>query len=583
MTSVSAGKRPMGRVLSPLVRRLGSILAAALVLTGTVGVAAVVHTTSAGAVSPLTPGDLLVYRVGTGSGSLGSGAAAVTLNEYSPTGALVESLPLPTASSGSVNALTASGSATSEGQLTLSADGSSVVAAGYDAPPGTNSVSGTTSASVPRTVAVVGPSGSVDTSTALTDALSGNNVRGAATTDGVHLWVSGSDPSSGVRATTIGSTTSTPLVSSTYKNFRSVDTADGQLYVSADPTKASVTVAKVGSGLPTTGTNTVTNLPFATSPSSPYAFAFLTLGSGSAPDTLYVADNGAAPSSNTRLKAGNGWRLGSVAVPVVSGVIANDSQRRRSRFTPPPATKASTAALLDQDVKRFKRHPFGRRPRISPAPLNEGYRGLAFVPGTVDRHGWNAPARGAAVIKTEGSARPPRSATRPTPPTRLTIGDSELRGERTDGHSSTPPTRTVAPQANITSPASGKERLLHVTPDGGRRIEAHGHRRSAQRCHQSRARCATAPPTSCNASDRYYDGAGNASTVDRRGRRLHVRRRRQNNILRLYHERHSGEPVKTYNFTSVLPYGQPEMDIEASARAGNMLYWMGSQSQQPSW
>ena len=52
----------------------------------------------------------------------------------------------------------------------------------------------------------------------------------------------------------------------------------------------------------------------------------------------------------------------------------------------------------------------------------------------------------------------------------------------------------------------------------------------------------------------------------------------ENNVLRLYHETQSGPPVKTFDFTSVLPYGTTEIDIEASARSGNTLYWTGSMS-----
>ena len=49
----------------------------------------------------LTPGDVVVYRVGSGSGALSSGAFPVFLDEYDPSGKLVESVALPTAASGS--------------------------------------------------------------------------------------------------------------------------------------------------------------------------------------------------------------------------------------------------------------------------------------------------------------------------------------------------------------------------------------------------------------------------------------------------------------------------------------------------
>src|SRR5262245_24809049 len=123
-------------------------------------------------------GNLVVLRVGTGSAALSSAATQVFLDEYTPAGGLVQSVPLPVAGSGSQRRLTMSGSATSEGALALSADGRYLTLAGYDTDPGTAAVAGTTSAAVPRVVGRVGGDGSVDTSTAVTDTFSGNNVRG---------------------------------------------------------------------------------------------------------------------------------------------------------------------------------------------------------------------------------------------------------------------------------------------------------------------------------------------------------------------------------------------------------------------
>ena len=82
---------------------------------------------------PFTPGDLVVYRVGTGSGALGSTATAVFLDEYSPTGTLVQSIAASTADSGSTHILTAGGTATSEGELNLSPNGQFLTLTGYDA------------------------------------------------------------------------------------------------------------------------------------------------------------------------------------------------------------------------------------------------------------------------------------------------------------------------------------------------------------------------------------------------------------------------------------------------------------------
>src|SRR5436190_14750865 len=70
---------------------------------------------SAPAVEPMAPfsaftaGNLVVYRVGDGSASLNANAAAVFLDEYTASGALVQSIAMPTAVSGSNKRLTASG------------------------------------------------------------------------------------------------------------------------------------------------------------------------------------------------------------------------------------------------------------------------------------------------------------------------------------------------------------------------------------------------------------------------------------------------------------------------------------------
>jgi hypothetical protein len=116
--------------------------------------------------------------------ALSSAGTPVFLDEYEPDGKLVESLALPTTANGANKPLVASGSASSEGLLTLSADDNFLMATGYDSAVGTAKVAATTSSSVPRTIARVSTSGEVNTTTALTDAASANNVRSATSSDG---------------------------------------------------------------------------------------------------------------------------------------------------------------------------------------------------------------------------------------------------------------------------------------------------------------------------------------------------------------------------------------------------------------
>src|SRR5262249_57285590 len=101
-----------------------------------VPVVALVQAPSASAAG-FSPGNLVVARVGTGDAALSNAATAVFLDEYTPTGTLVQSVPMPTATNGANRRLTVSGTATSEGALALSMDGRYLSLGGYDADPGT--------------------------------------------------------------------------------------------------------------------------------------------------------------------------------------------------------------------------------------------------------------------------------------------------------------------------------------------------------------------------------------------------------------------------------------------------------------
>ena len=71
---------------------------------------------------PFTAGNLVVSQVGNGSAALSSAATATFLQEFSPLGAPVSTTALPTAASGLNRQMTLSGTATSEGFLTLYRD-----------------------------------------------------------------------------------------------------------------------------------------------------------------------------------------------------------------------------------------------------------------------------------------------------------------------------------------------------------------------------------------------------------------------------------------------------------------------------
>src|SRR6185312_117594 len=138
-------------------------------------------TTDAGS----SPATFVVVRVGdpsADSGALSNASTPVFLEEYNLDGTLTNiannPLPLPTAASGSNAAFTLSGTTSSEGALTLSADSHFLTLAGYASPPGVASIKSQTT--VNRVIARVDSSFNVDTSTLISDGFTGDAVRGSA-------------------------------------------------------------------------------------------------------------------------------------------------------------------------------------------------------------------------------------------------------------------------------------------------------------------------------------------------------------------------------------------------------------------
>ncbi len=550
------------------------LIALAALAAGAVTIAFATVASSASASTGFTPGDVVVYRVGTGSGGLSSAGTPVFLDAFEPSGSLLESVALPTTASGSNKPLVASGSATSEGLLTLSGDGNYLMASGYGAAVGAAKVAETKSSSVPRTIARVSATGEVNTTTALTDAANENNVRSATSSDGTSIWVGGA--AGGVRYTTLGSSTSTSL-NETDKNVREVSIVGSQLYTSADPTKAgALTIATVGSGLPTTGGQTISNLSFAAAPKQPYGYSLLTLGLGPAPDTLYVADNEAGAVVKFGLSAGQWVKKGSIAVAGVTGLTANDLNGTVSIFATSggPEGKGPGTLYAITDSSGAGGTLSGSASAIATSPANESFRGVAFTPGTTIGSGGPPPPPKPTITPAETSL--PAALGDPTNPTlAVTIADPPHEASELTVKASSSIT-AVAPSVAVGG--SGASRTLTVTPG------AVGHSTITLTVEAPDGGSATTTVdygVSANqgdASDRYYAGAGNASTAIDVGGGYMIVADDEGNVLRLHHQRVSGGPVKTFDFTKLLPVGTSEIDIESSARAGNTLYWMGSLS-----
>jgi uncharacterized protein YjiK len=336
-----------------------------------------------GSAAPFTNGNIVVYRIGDGASSLLNTGAAVFLDEYTPAGSLVQSVALPTTVSGANKRLVSSGTATSEGLLTRSADGQYLILTGYDVtPPHSGSLSSATGAAVNRVIGRVNAAGTVDTSTAMADYASGNNPRSAVSTDGTKLWMAGG--TGGVRFATLGATTSSD-VSTTVTNLRQLGIAGGQLYVTTGSGSA-VRLGTVGTGLPETTGQTITNLTGIPTTGSPYAFFFADLDAGVAGmDTLYVTDDGAGALTKFSLVGATWTANGTVGVDaddyrgltgsVIGGTVTLYAARKGGS-----AAAGGGELVSIVDATGYNAAITATPTLLATAAANTAFRGVALAP-----------------------------------------------------------------------------------------------------------------------------------------------------------------------------------------------------------
>lgn len=265
--------------------------------------------------STFTVGDLVVYQVTEQSGCCTGTAGSVQLVDYSTAGvASGFSVSLPDTSSGTTHALVESGKATNDGDLTLSADGQFLYATGYDAPDGTASI--TSATTTPRTVAIVSNNGTADTSTSFTDSTTeAQNFRSATgPTGGSADFYNGGG--AGVGYTADGASTNSFIDAGDATH--QVEISNGNLFESTTSN-----IFQLGTGLPT---GTVTPTKVITTPPTGFnanGFAFVTLGTGTTPNTLYVADTANNAVEKYAYNGTTATLEGSVTVDDPTGLVAS--------------------------------------------------------------------------------------------------------------------------------------------------------------------------------------------------------------------------------------------------------------------
>jgi hypothetical protein len=326
-------------------------------------------------------GNLLVVRAGDGAAALTGNATPAFLSEFSLSGGSpLQTIALPTVVSGLNQPFTLSGTATSEGFLSISANGQYLTLAGYGVVPGTTTPQTSTAAVANRVVARIDRiSGSIDTTTALGDAYNGSNIRSAVSTDGINIWTSGNGGSgqgstAGTRYTTLGSTTTTGLHSST-TNIRVVNMFNGQLF--ADSGSAGFTgVGTVGTGLSTTSGQTFTLLPgMPTSGThSPYDFWFKDA------NTLYLADDGAVGAGGGIQK----WTFDGATWTLAYTLLNNGTTTTGVRGLAGTVDGSGNAVLFGTTgsalITVTDTGASAAATTLATAPANTAFRGVEYIP-----------------------------------------------------------------------------------------------------------------------------------------------------------------------------------------------------------
>ncbi len=207
-----------------------------------------------------TAGRLVVVQT---SGTVSANGSAITLKEFTTTGTAGAVISLP--STGSTPIQIAAGSSGSEGFLTKSLDGSFLVLGGYSTTLTATGVAATTSTVAPRSIFTVDVAGNYTKVGTSTSDYSANDIRGAIS-DGTNYWAAGASNANvdgidyygpGTQAALGGG--AAPVKAYGLRIF------NNQIYYSTQKAGPNNTVAHcgifaVGTGLPTSGSPTITQI-----------------------------------------------------------------------------------------------------------------------------------------------------------------------------------------------------------------------------------------------------------------------------------------------------------------------------------
>ncbi len=341
---------------------------------------------------PLGFNNVVVWQTGDGTNALSTTTAAVSLREFTPGGAPVQTITMP--NSGTGTKLVGVGTTTTEGTLSISPDGRWIAFGGYDTGTGQSSpASGTTTSRVAGILNTTTGTFSLNPMGAgLRTGANGAAIRGVATNDGNNIWGIGSSQGL-VYGSITGGTASFGTITpssgiATNYNAISVDSGTSTNLFATTTQSTNPRLGTFGpSALPTGTASSFTVLPGLPSAGTAFAGFVLLDVSSSIPglDTLYVADASATAAggilkytlglSGTWAQAGQISGTAGVQLRGMSGFVSGSDVRL---FTTTSGTlftywdaNAATSSLAGNVTTL---------PLIAVAPANTAFRGVVVVP-----------------------------------------------------------------------------------------------------------------------------------------------------------------------------------------------------------
>ncbi|MEI8136455.1 MAG: T9SS type A sorting domain-containing protein [Bacteroidota bacterium] len=324
--------------------------------------------------SQFTPVNLVVLQAGDGSTALANTGNAIVLKEFSPVGAPTFSVAIST----SVNPLILSGSASSEGGLSLSPNGKYLVFSGYaQSLPNATALAGSASSVISRGIGIVNVAGSYSQIATSNTFYSANNIRSAASDGNNNYWASGANDGTDY----FGIASPTVNVQNSNINTRSIGIFNNSLFFSTG-SGTLIGVYQIGNGLPVvaaqTNTSIISTMSTGIGTPSPYSFYF-----NPTQTICYIADDRTIANGGGIQKwvfSANTWSLaytlgtGSLSTVGARGVIAD--------FTTPnvkvyATTTETSANRLISIVDAGSGSP---ALTIATSGTNTLFRGVAFSP-----------------------------------------------------------------------------------------------------------------------------------------------------------------------------------------------------------